>query len=591
MQKTVSKKINSFLPRIKNLQTSILIIGTGGAGISTAIRLFEDGQKNILLIGDCTFKHAHTEVAEGGVNAAFGNMDNEPDTPYVHIVDTFLEGHAIANPQMVEILGKQAPLAIKRLIAMGADFHKEKNGKISQRYFGAHTYRRTIFKGDETGKEIMRVLCKKVNEYKIPHIDKTYISKLLLVKNVVKGAIGFSNNTAFVISAPVIILATGGYSNVYERSTQRQTEGYGEGIAMAFAEGATIADMEMVQFHPTGLLFPKEHAGELVTEAVRGEGGILTNALGERYMKKYSPQKMELSTRDVVARSSYMEIIQGRGTKHGGVYLDITMRDKNFLLERLPKMYKMLKKFNKIDISKQKMEIAPTAHYTMGGILVNEKTCQTSIKNLFAVGECTDGVHGANRLGGNSLAEILVFGDLLGKYLAKKKINPQPVDRLTQNLAEEYIIKIAKTPGLLNPQKIIAKIRKTMWLYAGIVRTEKKLLKGLDEIKRTRNEVLEKKLQLTGSFVQNAMYVTRVFGMLDLAEATLLGALERKESRGAHYREDYSNKNDKDFLKNIVFYKKNGKIHMIDKSVKKPSANLKKALEAFEKTTNYGHVE
>jgi len=367
----------------------ILIIGTGGAGLTLAITLFEKGKKDILLVGDSDFRHAHTEVAEGGINAAFGNMDNEPDTPLVHAIDTFLEGAQIANPNMVEALAIKAPLAIKRLQELGADFHKEKNGIISQRYFGAHTYRRTVFKGDITGFEIIRVLSDRVEKYKIPHIDGLYICKLIVKNQKICGAIGIKNNRFVVLNANTVVLATGGYSNVFLRSTQRKTEGYGDGISMAFEEGARVGDMEMIQFHPTGLLFPKELAGELVTEAVRGEGGILYNKFGERFMKKYDPKKMELSTRDVVARSNYSEIQSGRGSPRGGVYLDITSRSKRFLLEKLPKMYKMLKKYNNIDISKKPMEVAPTTHYSMGGIFVNDKTYETTIKNLYAIGECT----------------------------------------------------------------------------------------------------------------------------------------------------------------------------------------------------------
>lgn len=579
----ISKKY----PTIKKIQTPILIIGTGGAGLSAAIRLFEEGKKDMLLVGDCTFTHAHTEVAEGGINAAFGNMDSEPDTPLVHAMDTFLEGHNIAHPVIIETLGKYAPVAIKRLVKMGANFHKEKNGKISQRYFGAHTYRRTIFKGDETGVEIMRVLCKQVEKYKIPHIDNLYIYTLLVKKNKVFGALGIMKNTLVVITSPIVVLATGGYANLYSRSTQRKTEGYGDGIAMAYRSGAVIGDMEMVQFHPTGLIFPKEKAGELVTEAVRGEGGILTNIHGERFMKKYSPQKMELSTRDVVARSNYMEILAGRGTKRGGVYLDISFKDKAFLLERLPKMYRMLKKYNNIDIAKTPMEVAPTAHYVMGGLTVDPKTYQTTISNLYAIGECTMGVHGANRLGGNSLAEVLVFGDLLGIYLAKRKI---PIIR--EAISDSLVLKsIPKDFGSMNPTHVIEKIQRILWQYAGIVRTEGRLKKGLSEIMSLRRVVEKSGFTRAKSLLENILFINRVQGMLDLAEVILRGALERRESRGAHYREDFLEKNDNKYLKNILFQKKTKKVSMTMRSVPKVSKKLQKALAAFEKTTNYGHVE
>lgn len=575
---------------MKKITTDILIIGSGGAGLRLAIELFEKGKKNILIVGDCKFRDAHTKMAEGGVNAAFGNMDNEPDTPMVHALDTFLEGQNIANPKIVEQLTTNAPDAIKDLIKMGAEFHKEKNGKLSQRYFGAHTYRRTIFKGDQTGAEMMRVLCDQVEKYNIPHIDKLYIIKLLVDRNHIVGVIGIQGKSLVMIEAPVVVLATGGYSNIYNRSSQRNTEGYGDGIAMAFREGVQLGDMEMVQFHPTGLLYPEEVAGELVTEAVRGEGGILTNSLGERFMKKYSPEKMELSTRDVVARSNYMEIIAGRGTKRGGVWLDVSMRSKEYLLERLPGMYKMLKKYNNVDISKEPMEVAPTAHYTMGGIVTNDKDYQTSVDGLYAIGECTVGVHGANRLGGNSLAEIIVFGKLLGEKLAKKSIKKMAI---SEKMVEEYVTYVQKDllkNGKLDTKATMQKARDLIWEYAGIVRNEKRLEAGIKALAALKQSVEKNGLKNSTTTFTTILEKTRVYAVLDLGELVMKGALARKESRGGHYREDYPKKNTK-YLKNYLFQKKGNIIKMTSQPIPTPSAAMQKALKKFEKTHNYGHVE
>ena len=307
-------------------------------------------------------------------------------------------------------------------------------------------------------------------------------------------------------------------------------------------------------------------------------------------MEKYSPVKKELSTRDVVARANYMEILAGRGTKRGGVYLDISGKDKKFYEERLPKMYKMLKKYNKIDIAKEPMEIAPTAHYTMGGILVNPKTGDTGIENLYAVGEAMVGVHGANRLGGNSLAEILVFGDVFAEELLKKKIKKEPNDDI-QKLSQDYLKERFKKPGTLDANKIIAQIRDIMWETAGIVRKESRLKKGIKKIAALQQEIEKKDLRQTKQTIEDVILYNRAHTMLNLAEAILRGALERRESRGAHYREDFKKKDDEKYHKNFFFRKVGNKITMTTKPIPAPSKKFKEFLEEFEKTVNYGHVE
>lgn len=574
---------------MQTIKTSILIIGSGGAGLRCAIELYEAGRRDMLIIGDCTFGDAHTRLAEGGINAAFGNMDNEPDTPLVHAVDTFTEGGCVSNPHIVETLTSHAPEAINDLIRMGADFHKEPNGKLSQRYFGAHTYRRTIFKGDTTGEEIMRVLTTQVQKYQIPSIDKLYIFKLLVEDNQVRGAVGIKDERLVIIKAPIVVIATGGYSNIYTLSSSRLNEGFGDGIALAFEEGALVGDMEFVQFHPTGLVYPPEKAGELVTEAVRGEGGILKNALGEQYMIKYSPKK-ELATRDVVARANYREIIEGRGTKRGAVYLDISHRQKEYILERLPKMYKMLLKYNNIDITREPMEVAPTAHYAMGGIYFNENNYKTSVEGLYAVGECTMGVHGGNRLGGNSLAEIIVFGKLIGRELSSITPPEQTISETLVRDIESINVKSLTLPGSLDTFKTFASIRQVMWKHVGIVRTESDLKDGLKKLIELREAIANHGLNNIPSRAGSIIAKKRVHIVLDLAELVTRGAIERRESRGAHFRSDYPLLNN-EFLKNILFQKQNGALKISSQPVPEPSPTLKKAVREYEKTTNYGHVE
>ncbi len=575
---------------MQTIKTSVLIIGTGGAGLRCAIELFRQKQKNILIVGDCNFCDAHTKVAEGGVNASFGNMENEPDNPLVHAVDTFHEGKYISNPYLVKLLTNHAQEAIDDLIDMGANFHKEPNEKISQRYFGAHTYRRTIFKGDETGQEIMRVLCEQVKNYKIARMNNLYIFKLLVENNHVLGAIGIQKNKFVIIEAPIVVIATGGYSNIYRVSSSRNFENFGDGIAMAFEAGAVVGDMEMVQFHPTGLVYPEEVVGELVTEAVRGEGGVLKNINGERFMERYSPVKMELSARDVVARANYMEILAGRGTKRGAVYLDITHRSKKFLLERLPKMYHLLKKHNNIDISKTSFEVAPIAHYTMGGIRFDPKTLCTNITGLYAVGESSMGVHGGNRLGGNSLIEILVFGKLIAKKIAKKKLKQHPVSSRQLSDFEEFVVKNITENGKLSSTKTLINIRNIMWEYVGIVRTQARLSKALELLSNIRKDIEKNGLADNETLQQTTIDKMRVHAVLDLAELVTTGALSRKESRGAHYREDYKVQK-KVFLKNIFFQKEEKTIKTWTEKIPTLTKRFEKALKRIHPTTNYGHLE
>ena len=356
-------------------------------------------------------------------------MDPE-DNWMVHASDTLREGEFIADYEKVEVLCKNAPDLIKELVNWGARFHREKDGRLTQRFFGAHTYRRTVFYGDWTGQEIVRVLMEQVNQRKIKVIDNVYITKLLKKSDnngagdgdagQVNGALGVDiENKEFVrFKCKSLMLAAGGYTRVYPVSSSRLFENYGEGVALAYEAGADLVDMEMVQFHPTGMVWPEKAVGLLATEAIRGEGGILLNSKGERFMKNYDPERMELAPRDVVARANYNEIISGRGTEHGGVWLDVTHLRKEVIQDRLPTMYQQFMELDGIDISKEKMEVAPTAHYSMGGVVADIK-CRTQIKGLFAVGEVISQIHGANRLGGNSLLDTMAFGKIAGEEGSK----------------------------------------------------------------------------------------------------------------------------------------------------------------------------
>jgi succinate dehydrogenase/fumarate reductase flavoprotein subunit len=419
-----------------NRSCDVLIIGGGSAGLRAAIEAHDVGA-HVLIISKSRKGDPHTVLARGGINAALGTMDPE-DNWMIHAADTLREGAFLADYERVEVLCKNAPGAVNELVNWGARFHREKDGRLTQRFFGAHTYRRTVFYKDWTGEEIIRVLMEQVQQRKIEIIDNIYITKLLKSVNVneegsvgekegegeeeeeVQGAIGIDieKKEIVIFECKSLILAAGGYTRVYSVSSSRIFENYGEGVALAYEAGADLVDMEMVQFHPTGMVWPEKALGTLATEAIRGEGGRLLNSKGERFMKNYYPERMELGPRDIVARANYNEIVSGRGTEHDGVWLDITHLPKEKILDRLPTMYEQFKNIAGIDISKEKMEVGPTAHYSMGGVVVDIK-CRTNITGLFAVGEVISQIHGANRLGGNSLLDTVVFGKIVGGEAAR----------------------------------------------------------------------------------------------------------------------------------------------------------------------------
>ena len=581
----------------------VLIIGSGSAGLRAAIDAHDAGAR-VLIVSKSLKGDPHTVLARGGINAALGTMDPE-DNWMVHASDTLREGVFLADYERVEILCKNAPDAVNELVNWGARFHREKDGRLTQRFFGAHTYRRTVFYGDWTGNEIIRVLMDQIQQRKIEIIDNVYITKLLKSNDVneevptgevdeVKGALGIDieKKEIQIFECKSLILATGGYIRVYSVSSSRISENYGEGVALAYEVGADLVDMEMVQFHPTGMVWPEKALGTLATEAIRGEGGILLNSKGERFMKNYYPERMELGPRDIVARANYNEIVDGRGTKHGGVWLDITHLTKDKILDRLPTMFEQFKNIAGIDISKEKMEVGPTAHYSMGGVAVDIK-CRTKIRGLFAVGEVISQIHGANRLGGNSLLDTIVFGKIVGGEAARlakevgervKTRGPSSSLRLNVNSQkgyEDYGIFIFK-----EPIKFLKEIQELMNQNAGIVRDETRLQYGLKRILELKEEFYSKdnflkdfKIDDDGNS-ENVVLTWELKSSIVVCEAIIRSALMRQESRGAHYRSDFPNLDDEKWNVNIycrnedremVLYKQNVK------EIKGPLADLLKA--------------
>src|SRR5215204_5841348 len=595
--------------KISRRSCDVLIIGGGSAGLRAAIEAHDTGSQ-VLIVSKNRRGDPHTVLARGGINAALGTMDQQ-DNWMIHTADTLREGLFIGDYDKAEVLCKSAPDAVTELVNWGARFHREPDGRLTQRFFGAHTYRRTCFFGDWTGKEIIRVLMKQVRLRKIKFVDNVYITKLLKSTNIEKtqgakekgkekeeilGAMGIDlkRKDIIIFKAKCVILATGGYTRVYPVSSSRIFENYGDGIALAYEAGVDLVDMEMVQFHPTGMVWPKKAVGTLATEAIRGEGGILLNSKGERFMKNYYPRRMELGPRDVVARSIYNEIVAGRGTEHGGVWLDVTHLPKEKILDRLPTMYEQFKNIAGIDISMEKMEVGPTAHYSMGGVVVDIK-CRTKIRGLFAVGEVISQIHGANRLGGNSLLDTIVFGKIVGgeaarlaKELAEIKKTAGPSSQLQLNVnnqkefEDDHGIFIVK-----EPIKFRNEIQELMKQNAGIIREETKLQNGLKRILELKNEFYSKdnilkefKIDDDGNG-ENVVLTWEVKSSLVVCEAIIRSALMRQESRGAHYRSDFPNLDDEKWKVNI-YCRKEGAAEMVlfkqnVKEIKGPLADLLQA--------------
>lgn len=536
-----------------------------------AIEAFDRGLK-VMLVCKSLLGKAHTVMAEGGIAASLGNIDPE-DNWQAHFSDTVVEGQNINNWRMAEIFAKEAPDRVIELEHYGALFDRTPEGKIMQRPFGAHTYRRLCYVGDRTGLELIRTLEDQVLKRNIPYLDETVLTTIFKdpKTNAVSGAFGIKIRTGELVlfKCKAVILATGGFGKIYS-VTSNSWESTGDGNALAYRTGAELMDMEMIQFHPTGMIYPAGVRGMLVTEAVRGEGGTLTNVNGERFMEKYDPKRKELSARDVVARSIYTEIMAGRGTPNGAVYLDIRHRGAAYIKQKLPSMYYQFLEFAGIDITKEKMEVAPTVHYQMGGIRVDPETCMTSINGLYAAGEVACGLHGANRLGGNSLSDILVFGRRAGLGASDYAKKVENVEVSDEDLHSEIdrILGPFKISNGANPFDLKDRIAQMMWKYVGIVRNEEDLKKGLEEILKIKLET--KSVQARGPRAYNQSWADSmaVWNMVLDCEAVIRSAMTRKESRGAHTRSDYPKKDDEHWLVNIIIKSKDGQ--MVQETVPVP---------------------
>ncbi|MGB9936385.1 MAG: fumarate reductase (CoM/CoB) subunit TfrA [Methanobacterium sp.] len=540
----------------------VLVIGSGGAGCRAAIEASKHNLSVLIVSKGLSFKSGCTTLAEGGYNASFGAVDCE-DSPDAHFEDTLKGGVYLNDPKLARILVDESTERLIELENYGAIFDRQETGEINQRPFGGQTFRRTCFQGDRTGHEMMIALKEEVIRRKIETMDEVMITSLIMdeTNNSVIGATGISlaDSRFIVFKAKSVIMACGGAGWIYP-VTSNTLQKTGDGYSLAYDAGADLLDMEQVQFHPTGMVFPESRKGVLVTEAVRGEGGKLINAQDERFMKNYD-SRGELATRDIVARAIYNEIMEGRGTQVGGVYLDVTHLEPEVIEEKLETMLLQFLDVG-VDIRKEPMEVAPTAHHFMGGIRINESG-ESTVQGLFAAGEVTGGVHGANRLGGNALADTQVFGRRAGlsaaKYALQSEIKSNEVFTKTE---KERILSLFKDGGVY-PFEIKKELQELMWKNVAIIRNEEDLRTALMRIEELKEMLKDMRVTNILSYNNDLLDALEIIKMLDVAELVTKSALLREESRGAHYRDDFPETKDK-WKKSIVF-NKSGRIRFIER--------------------------
>ncbi len=590
----------------------VLVIGAGGAGLRAAIEAAASGA-SVALVSKSLLGKAHTVMAEGGIAAALANVDDR-DSWRVHFADTMRGGQYLNNSRMAELHAREAPDRVRELETWGALFDRTKDGRILQRNFGGHKYPRLAHVGDRTGLEMIRTLQDHGIHQGIDiHMECT-VHTLLKDGDRVVGAFAYDRERGRfkVFKCKAVVLATGGIGRAFEISSN-SWEYTGNGHSLGFHAGATLMDMEFVQFHPTGMVWPPSVRGILVTEGVRGEGGVLRNKEGKRFMfadipanyaaqtadseeegwrytqgDKNARRPPELLTRDHVARSIVREIREGRGSPHGGVFLDISwIKEKlphaaEHIKKKLPSMYHQFKQLADIDITAEPMEVGPTTHYMMGGLRVNADTQMTDVPGLFAAGECAAGLHGANRLGGNSLSDLLVFGQRAGKFAAEFSkqngaghVDPGMVDRS----AKEALAPFERNSSE-NPYAIQHELQKFMQEWVGIVREESEMLRALESIRALWKRAAN--VAVYGNREYNPGWHTALDlrHLLTVSEAITLAACERKESRGAHFRDDFPSKDEEYAKFNIVIRKdNNGEMQVSRQPLPEVTGDLRSIIE------------
>lgn len=579
----------------------VLVVGSGGAGLRAAIEASSAGAK-VAVICRSLLGKAHTVMAEGGVAAALANVDDR-DGWKVHFADTMRGGQYLNNWRMAELHARESPDRVRELEAWGALFDRTDDGRILQRNFGGHKYPRLAHVGDRTGLEMIRTLQDHGIHQGIDFFQEYTVVELLKADGRIAGAFGYERErgTFKVFKAKAVVLATGGMGRLYKISSN-SWDCTGSGMALAWEAGAELIDMEFVQFHPTGMVWPPSVRGLLITEGVRGEGGVLRNKEGRRFMfddipelyraqtstdeeegwrytqgDKNAKRPPELLTRDHVARCIVREVKEGRGSPHGGVFLDIAwIKEKmpnaaDHIRRKLPSMYHQFKELAGVDITKEPMEVGPTTHYIMGGIRVDADTQMTSIPGLFAAGECAAGLHGANRLGGNSLSDLLVFGKRAGEYAAS--FARENAEVRIDGTAAERAARLAEAPfeqtSGINPYDVQTELQETMQSLAGIVRTGADLREAISKVRDLKAKA--SKVACGGNRAYNPGWhlALELRHMLTVAEAIALAASEREESRGGHFREDFPGKSDTWGKVNLVI-RKDGEAMVLSKVERTP---------------------
>ena len=520
----------------------VLVIGAGGAGLRAAIEAAGSGA-SVGVVCKSLLGKAHTVMAEGGIAAALGNVDPQ-DNWQVHFQDTMRGGGMINNWRMAELHARESPERVYELETWGAVFDRTPDGRIMQRPFGAHTYRRLCHVGDRTGLEMIRTLQDRMVAMRVAVYMEVTITRLLKDGDRIAGATGYNRQTGDFVTfrSKAVVLASGGWGRIY-KVTSNSWEGTGDGVAMGFEAGAEVLDPEMVQFHPTAMVWPPGVKGLLVTEAVRGEGGYLFNSEHKRFMVEYEPEKKELASRDKVARAIYKEVQAGRGSPHGGAFLDVIHLGADRIKKKLPSMYDQFLSLADVDITREAMEVYPTIHYVMGGLRVEPDTGATTVRGLYAAGEVAAGLHGANRLGGNSLSDLLVFGRRAGAAAAQfvQSVSLGVVDPSTVANEQRLLLGPLQGTGSENPYLLQQELQAAMQDGVGIARTDAGLRTCLETIlalKRRADQV-----HVAGSRLYNPGWHTArdLRFMLVISEAIVRAAIERRESRGAHWRTDFPN--------------------------------------------------
>jgi succinate dehydrogenase / fumarate reductase flavoprotein subunit len=566
-------------PPYETHEHDVLIIGAGGAGLRAAIEALAQGAR-VGLVCKSLLGKAHTVMAEGGIAAAFGNVDKSDDWR-THFRDTMRGGKFLNNWRMAQLHAEEAPERVRELEQWGALFDRTADGQILQRAFGGHTFKRLCHVGDRTGLELIRTLQDRGVQQGIDVFMECTITRLIKDGDRVSGAFGYWREQGRFVTfkAKSIVMATGGIGKAW-KITSNSWEYTADGMALAYEAGAELLDMEFVQFHPTGMVWPPGVQGILVTEAVRGEGGKLTNNRGERFMEKYDSKRMELSTRDVVARAIYTEVKEGRGSVHGGAYLDISHQPADYVRKKLPSMYHQFKELADVDITTGPMEVGPTCHYMMGGIRVDAETAQSTVSGLFAAGEAAAGLHGANRLGGNSLSDLLVFGKRAGKAAADyaKSVQSGALDSAQlQDAEREMLAPFERSQGEF-PYEIHRDLQDFMQSLVGIFRTEGDLQKALGELEKLKPRLDRMRADGTRMFNPGWHLTRDLRSMALIAEAVTRSALARRESRGAHSRIDYPNFDEAWGTQNNIIANQNGQMTLQQRPVPEMPAELQAIL-------------